>query len=165
MHQFKNCLLCPHCIYVFCIYLRTNSDLCHLHHKLTGFYNRVEKCLQRGTNWAFKYSGLHFVFKRLSLLSFRSWYSWVGKEILCLSGNPMCNQGVVNSRQGHPIWSQFRTDYIKLFCNIAFNIITLSTTERSKWFSPIRFPNKEFKNFLPPMFDKYLNHPTPHFYP
>ena len=23
----------------FCIYLRTNSDLCHLHHKLIGFYN------------------------------------------------------------------------------------------------------------------------------
>jgi hypothetical protein len=28
--------------------------LCHLHHKLIGFYNRVEKCLQRGTEWAFK---------------------------------------------------------------------------------------------------------------
>jgi hypothetical protein len=39
---------------LFCIYLRTNSDLCHLQHKLIGFYNRVEKCLQRGTNWAFK---------------------------------------------------------------------------------------------------------------
>ena len=34
---FKNCTLCPHCIYVFCIYLRTNSDLCHLQHKLIGF--------------------------------------------------------------------------------------------------------------------------------
>jgi hypothetical protein len=33
---------CPHCIYVFCIYLRTNSDLCHLQHKLIGFYNRDE---------------------------------------------------------------------------------------------------------------------------
>jgi len=38
----------PRCVYVFCIYLRTNSDLCHLHHKLIGFYNREEKCLQRG---------------------------------------------------------------------------------------------------------------------
>ena len=28
----------------FFIYLRTNSDLCHLHHKLIGFYNRDEKC-------------------------------------------------------------------------------------------------------------------------
>jgi hypothetical protein len=50
----KNCTLCPRCIYVFCIYLRTNSDLCHLHHKLIGFYNRDEKCLLRGTNWVFK---------------------------------------------------------------------------------------------------------------
>ena len=36
------------------IYLRTNSDLCHLQHKLIGFYNRDEKCLQRGTDWGFK---------------------------------------------------------------------------------------------------------------
>jgi hypothetical protein len=27
---FNNCTLCPHCIYVFCIYLSTNSDLCQL---------------------------------------------------------------------------------------------------------------------------------------
>jgi len=39
------------CIYVFCIHLRTESDLCHLHHKLVGFYNRVETCLLRGTDW------------------------------------------------------------------------------------------------------------------
>ena len=38
----------------FCIYLRTNSDLCHLQHKLIGFYNPDEKCLQRGTDWVFK---------------------------------------------------------------------------------------------------------------
>ena len=50
---FNNCTFCPHCIYVFFIYLRTNSDLCHLHHKLIGFYNWDEKCLLRGTNWAF----------------------------------------------------------------------------------------------------------------
>ena len=46
-------MLCLHCIYVFCICLRTNSDLCHLQHKLIGFYNRDEKCLQRGTDWVF----------------------------------------------------------------------------------------------------------------
>jgi hypothetical protein len=50
---------------MFCIYLRTNSDLCHLQHKLIGFYNRDEKCLQRGTDWIFKYSSLRFVFKGL----------------------------------------------------------------------------------------------------
>jgi hypothetical protein len=38
----------------FCIYLRTTSDFCHLHHKLIGFCNRDEKCLLRGTNWVFK---------------------------------------------------------------------------------------------------------------
>jgi len=36
------------------IYLRTNSDLCHLQHKLIGFYNRDEKFLHRGTDWVFK---------------------------------------------------------------------------------------------------------------
>jgi len=51
---FNNCTLCTHCIYVFCIDLRTNIDLCHLQHKLLGFYNRDEKCLQRGTDWGFK---------------------------------------------------------------------------------------------------------------
>ena len=50
---FNNYTFCPHCIYVFCIYLRTNSDLCHLHYKLIGFCNRDEKCLLRGTKWAF----------------------------------------------------------------------------------------------------------------
>jgi len=39
---------------VFCIYLRTNSDLCHLQHKLIAFYNPEEKCLQHGTDWVFK---------------------------------------------------------------------------------------------------------------
>jgi hypothetical protein len=51
---FNNRTLCVHRIYVFCIYLTTNSDLCHLQHKLIGFYNRDEKCLQRGTDWVFK---------------------------------------------------------------------------------------------------------------
>ena len=51
---FNNCTFCPHRIYVFCIYLRTNSDLCQLQHKLIEFYNWEEKCLLRGTNWVFK---------------------------------------------------------------------------------------------------------------
>jgi len=45
-----------------------NLNLCHLHHKLTGFYNRDEKCLLRGTSWLFKYSSLRFVFKGLKIL-------------------------------------------------------------------------------------------------
>jgi hypothetical protein len=46
-----------------------NSDSCHLRHKLIGLYNREEKCLQRGTDWVFKWSGLRFVFKRLNQLT------------------------------------------------------------------------------------------------
>jgi len=39
--------------------------LCHLQHKMIGFYNPDEKCLQRGTDWVFKYSGLCLVFRGL----------------------------------------------------------------------------------------------------
>jgi len=62
---------------MFCIYLRTNSDLCHLQHKLIGFYNPDEECLQRGTDWVFKNeSSLCFVFKGLTstlLISLAVW--------------------------------------------------------------------------------------------
>ena len=54
-----------YCVWVFCIYLRTNSDLCHLQQKLIGFYNRDEKCLQRGTDWVFKSDRCTFVLKGL----------------------------------------------------------------------------------------------------
>jgi hypothetical protein len=47
-------------------YLRTNSGLCHLQHKLIGFYNRDEICLQRGTDWVFKYTSLPFGFRGLN---------------------------------------------------------------------------------------------------
>jgi len=55
-HQFiiKQLYVLSHTEFVFCIYLRTNSDLCHLQYKMIGFYNRDEKCLQRGTDWVFK---------------------------------------------------------------------------------------------------------------
>jgi hypothetical protein len=51
-------------------YLRTNSDLCHLQHKLIGFYNQDEKCLLRGTDWVFKLSSLGFFFKGIIYLHF-----------------------------------------------------------------------------------------------
>ena len=38
------------CVFIF---LRTNSDLCHLQHKLIGLYTGDEKCLLRGTYWVF----------------------------------------------------------------------------------------------------------------
>ena len=61
---------------MFCIYLRTNSDLCHLQHKLIGFYNRDEKCLLRGTNWVFKWSSLRFVFKGLNIVLLYIWFQY-----------------------------------------------------------------------------------------
>jgi hypothetical protein len=46
MHQqveyFNTCTLCPHCMYAFCICLRTNRDLCHLHKKLTVFITEMK---------------------------------------------------------------------------------------------------------------------------
>ena len=51
---------------MFRIYLRKNSDLCHLHYKRIGFYNRDEKCLLHCTNWVFKKSSMRFVFKGLT---------------------------------------------------------------------------------------------------
>jgi len=48
----------PHCICVFCIYLRTNSDFSPTECQLIGFYNRDEKCFEKyflcGMNWVFK---------------------------------------------------------------------------------------------------------------
>jgi len=59
-------------LYLCVLYLseKKNSDLCHLQHKLIGFYNRGGKCLQRGTEWVFKYSGLRFVCKGLIFMCF-----------------------------------------------------------------------------------------------
>jgi hypothetical protein len=55
-HQFniQQLYALPTLYYVLCIYLRTNSDLCHLQHKLIGLYNTDQKCLQRGTDCVFK---------------------------------------------------------------------------------------------------------------
>jgi hypothetical protein len=37
----------------------------NIQYKQIGLYNRDEKCVQRGTDWVFKYSSLRFVFKGL----------------------------------------------------------------------------------------------------
>ena len=39
---------------VLCLSENKQRPAYHLHHKLTGFYNRDEKCLLLGTNWVFK---------------------------------------------------------------------------------------------------------------
>jgi hypothetical protein len=53
---FNYCTFCPHCIYLYCIYLRTNDDFYPKQHKLTGCYNRDEKCVLRGMEWIFMYN-------------------------------------------------------------------------------------------------------------
>jgi hypothetical protein len=37
--------------------------LCHLQHKLIGFYNRDEKCLDRGADWGLIISELRLLWK------------------------------------------------------------------------------------------------------
>ena len=42
-------------LYLCVLYLSENKQgLVPLQHKMIGFYNRDEKCLQRGTDWVFK---------------------------------------------------------------------------------------------------------------
>jgi len=50
-HQFNIQEL--YALYLWVLYLSENKQ-CHLQHKLIGFYNQEEKCLQRGTDWVFK---------------------------------------------------------------------------------------------------------------
>ena len=59
---------------VFCTDLRKDRDFCFVRHKLISFYNRCGKCLQRGTDWVFKYSGLRFVFKWLNKVALNVQY-------------------------------------------------------------------------------------------
>jgi penicillin-binding protein-related factor A (putative recombinase) len=52
MHQVEYFNNSVHTVFVCFVFVwEQNSDLCHLHKKLIGFYNRDEKCLQRGTHW------------------------------------------------------------------------------------------------------------------
>jgi len=84
--------------------MRTNSDLCHLQHKLIGFYNRDEKCLQRGTDCVFK-------------LVFHS--SWRVKQVFrplisvlyhILRGITLCIFSVIY-RQSRLDYTQLSTDF------------------------------------------------------
>jgi hypothetical protein len=50
---FSNCISAQAVFMCWHLSLK-NIDLCHLQHKIIGFYNREEKCLQRGTDRVFK---------------------------------------------------------------------------------------------------------------
>ena len=52
----KSYVLPTHCIYVFSVDLRTDSNHFPIRHELTGFYSRDGVCLLRGTDWIFIYN-------------------------------------------------------------------------------------------------------------
>ena len=62
LHSARKVFVCFVCI------SGKNNEVFPIQHKLIGFYNPDEKCLQRGTDWVFKYSGLRFGFRRANLL-------------------------------------------------------------------------------------------------
>jgi hypothetical protein len=44
-----------HTVFMCFVFIREKKgDLCHLQHKMIGFYNRDKKYLLRGTDWVFK---------------------------------------------------------------------------------------------------------------
>jgi hypothetical protein len=67
-HKFY--VLPTQCISVFCVDFRTNSDYFPVQRQLIGFYNRDGMCLQRGTDWAFKCSGLRLCHLQHKLIGF-----------------------------------------------------------------------------------------------
>jgi hypothetical protein len=63
----KNSTWRPHCVYVFCIDLRTNSNFCLIKHYETGFYNRSGVFTARYALIPYL-KQIRFVFKGLILL-------------------------------------------------------------------------------------------------
>ena len=45
-------------LYVFCVYLGTNSHYFPIQHLLTGLYKRRRKCLLCGTDWVFNHDAV-----------------------------------------------------------------------------------------------------------
>jgi hypothetical protein len=116
-------------LYVFCIYLRTNSDLCHLQHKLIGFYNRDEKCLQRGTDWVFKYSGLRFVCKGLKRYIFCiiiSCHKWINLRRIKTMHVNLIKQRTLKTHARNKIdFPKFKSEINYILCQRLINKIDI----------------------------------------
>ena len=52
----KNCTFCPHSVFMCFVWISEQTTIFPIQHKLTGFYNRDEVCILRGTDWIFKYN-------------------------------------------------------------------------------------------------------------
>ena len=90
-HQFNIQQLYVLPTFYWCVlYLSEKKQgLCPVRNELIGFYNRDEKCLQRGTDWVSKLGSLRFFFIWLMLYegySLASWWkvsiTWLHLEIL-----------------------------------------------------------------------------------
>jgi hypothetical protein len=109
-HQFNIQQLYPlPTLYLFVLYLSENKQrLVPLQHKLIGFYNRDEKCLQRGKDWVFKYSGLRFV---------------KGCAVVCVIQLPLKTSYVSSSHFFEPSWQlvllSVSTESYRSMCNVA----------------------------------------------
>jgi hypothetical protein len=51
-----------HTVFMCFVFVWEQTATCTIYIKKIGFYNRDEKCLQRGTFWIFKWSSLRSVF-------------------------------------------------------------------------------------------------------
>jgi hypothetical protein len=52
--QLSTIVRSTHTVFMCFVFIWEQKQRLAAHHKLIGFYNRDEKCLQRGTDWAFK---------------------------------------------------------------------------------------------------------------
>jgi hypothetical protein len=132
MHQqveyFNNCTLCPHCIYMFFIYPRTNSDLCHLHKKLICFYNWDESVYS-----AVRTEPLNETVCALSLRFKKNPLDrWIQKE---LALTPAKNATTPNPFKIIPLQSARKENSWETEETPAGAAITLET-ERAKWPNP-----------------------------
>ena len=53
-------------VFIFFVWI-SGREFWPMQHSVIGFYNRVGRCLLRGTNWVFKQNGLHFALKELKM--------------------------------------------------------------------------------------------------
>ena len=103
-------VLPTHCIYVFCVDLRTNSDYFTVQHWLVGFYNWDGVCLLRGTDWVYMIFSLVsvcqciFIFIFIFILSFLHFGAVPVKcQLLCAVAMTRCILGEQRDLQIHRV--------------------------------------------------------------
>jgi len=107
-----------HCIYAFCMDLRTSSDYFAIQNWLTGFYNRDEVCLLRGTDWIFIYNSGKFSSLNCKCPLWR--YRDLSVYILCFFISKLTMQWLFGARQsgcgGNPMYNTNTEKDEPFFC-------------------------------------------------